>query len=220
MNFVGEAMIRQVTSRNASANETLLEEMFRARKRLFKDRLNWDVTVDARGREMDEYDRLDPLYVIAVDDDGHHQGSCRLLPTTGETMLRDHFTRLFDGVVIESPLIWECTRFCVDSEAGTTLTPHGVQKHTTELFCGMVETGIEAGIQQVVGVFDRRMIRIYSRSGWSPEVVGQSGEGRDAIFLGIWDVDEPSVASIREAGGLVGPVLEKKMPRAQRSGAA
>ena len=213
-------MIRQVTSRNAAANGTLLEEMFRARKRLFKDRLNWDVTIDAQGREMDEYDRLDPLYVIAVDDAGHHQGSCRLLPTTGETMLRDHFTALFDGVVIESPLIWECTRFCVDSEAGATLTPHGVQKHTTELFCGMVETGIESGIEQVVGVFDRRMIRIYSRSGWSPEVVGQSGEGRDAVFLGIWDVDEPSVASIREAGGLVGSVLEKNAPRVQRSGVA
>lgn len=213
-------MIRQVTSRNAAANKTLLQEMFRARKRLFKDRLNWDVTIDAQGQEMDEYDQLDPIYVIAVDDNGHHQGSCRLLPTTGETMLRDHFTELFDGVVIESPLIWECTRFCVDSEATTTLTTHGVQKHTTELFCGMVETGIEAGVEQVVGVFDRRMIRIYSRSGWSPEVVGQSGEGRDAVFLGIWDVDRPSVASIQKAGGFTGSVLEKNIPRVWRSGAA
>ncbi len=213
-------MIRLITRKNADANALLLQEMFRARKRLFKDRLNWDVTVDAQGRELDEYDRLDPLYVVAVDENGHHQGSCRLLPTTGETMLRDHFTALFDGVVIESPLIWECTRFCVDSEATTNLTPHGVQKHTTELFCGMVETGIEAGIEQVVGVFDRRMIRIYSRSGWSPEVVGQSGEGRDAVFLGIWDVDEPSVASIQKAGGFTGSVLEKNNPVQRRSGAA
>lgn len=49
--------------------------------------------------------------------DGNHGGSMRFLPTTGPSMVNDHFSHLTGGVHIESPLIWECTRFC--------LTPQG-----------------------------------------------------------------------------------------------
>jgi acyl homoserine lactone synthase len=203
-------MIIRLQGDDAKAHVQVIDEMFRARKRLFKDRLEWDVTVDARGWEVDEYDAITPVYLIAVDDEG-------LLPTTGETMLRDHFRQVFDGVTIESPLIWECTRFCVDSDATENLTPHGVQRVTTELLLGICETGLKSGISQIVGVFDRRMIRIYSRGGWSPEVVGQSGEGRDAVFLGLWDVTEENAAAIRHAGGFSGSVLGRMpvQPRRQ-----
>jgi acyl homoserine lactone synthase len=143
-----------------------------------------------------------------VDEEGRHQGSLRLLPTTGDTMLRDHFTEVFDGVVIESPVIWECTRFCVDSQASENLTPRGVQSVTMELLLGICETGLAAGAEQIVGVFDRRMIRIYQRGGWSPELVGENGTGRDRVYLGLWDISEASAASIRRASGLSGSVLE------------
>ena len=171
--------------------------------------------MDARGWEVDEYDALNPIYLVSVDAQGGHQGSLRLLPTTGDTMLRDHFTEVFDGVVIESPLIWECTRFCVDSRASENLTPRGVQSVTMELLLGICETALSAGVQQIVGVFDRRMIRIYQRGGWSPELVGENGTGRDRVYLGLWDVSEQSAASIRRASGFSGSVLEPKGHRRQ-----
>ena len=43
----------------------------------------------------------------------------RFLPTTGDTMVNDHFCHLTGGVRIASPLIWECTRFCLAPEAPT-----------------------------------------------------------------------------------------------------
>jgi|GEM_PF-3433997 len=67
-------MIRQVTARNAKANAGLLDEMYRARKRLFKDRLGWTVTVDSEGREIDRYDTLTPLYLISLDEGGAPPG--------------------------------------------------------------------------------------------------------------------------------------------------
>ena len=201
-------MIRVITAKDYAGSADVLAEMFQARKRLFKDRLDWDVTVDHRGWEVDEYDALKPVYLVALDETGSHQGSLRLLPTTGDTMLRDHFTEVFDGVVIESPVIWECTRFCVDSRASENLTPRGVQSVTMELLLGICETGLAAGAEQIVGVFDRRMIRIYQRGGWSPELVGENGEGRDRVYLGLWDVSEESAASIRKASGFSGSVLE------------
>ncbi len=214
-------MIRAITAGNRNRNAQVVDEMFRARKRLFKDRLDWDVTVDDRGWELDEYDILNPIYLVSLDENGQHQGSLRLLPTTGDTMLRDHFTEVFDGVVIESPVIWECTRFCVDSRASENLTPRGVQSVTMELLLGICETGLTAGVEQIVGVFDRRMIRIYQRGGWSPELVGENGEGRDRVYLGLWDVSEASAASIRKASGFCGSVLEPKgVPQTVRSDVA
>ena len=58
---------------------TLGQEMFRDRAEQFRDRLGWDVHVDADGREMDEYDQLNPLYVIWEMPNGRHGGSMRFL---------------------------------------------------------------------------------------------------------------------------------------------
>ncbi len=202
-------MIREIIGVDVNRNHIVLDQMFNARRRLFKERLEWDVRVDEQGWERDEYDHASALYLISVDDSGTHQGSLRLLPTTGETMLRDHFKTVFDGIEIKSPDIWECTRFCVDSTGETNVTLSGVQRVTTELLLGICEYGLASGISKIVGVFDRRMIRIYNRGGWAPEVVGQSGEGREAVYLGVWDVTEANAAAIRKAGGFKRAVLER-----------
>lgn len=122
-------------------------------------------------------------------------------------MLRDIFASVFDDTIIESPLIWECTRFCIEGGKSEKVGA-GLHRATTALLLGICETSIRAGIQQIVGVFDRRMIPIYRRGGWAPEVVGESGTGRDAVFLGVWDVSEAYAESIRKAGKLTGSILE------------
>jgi len=199
--------IKLVTGLDLAGNEALLGKMFEVRKRLFADRLGWDVTVDDRGWETDQYDALNPLYLIATDKEGAHLGSLRLLPTTGDTMLRDVFTSVFDGTVIESPLIWECTRFCIEGGKSQKMNA-GLHHATTALLLGICETGLRAGIQQIVGVFDRRMIPIYRRGGWAPEVIGENGNGRNAVYLGVWDVGESDAAAIRKAGKMEGSILE------------
>lgn len=205
--------IRLVKGMDLAGSGDLLGEMFKARKRLFADRLGWDVTVDRNGWEVDQYDPINPLYLISTDENGAHLGSLRLLPTTGDTMLRDVFASVFDGTVIESPFIWECTRFCIESDKSGERISAGLHQATTALLLGICETGLQAGIKQIVGVFDRRMIPIYRRGGWSPDVVGESGTGREAVYLGVWDVTEAYAASIRKAGGLEGSILEPESRR-------
>jgi len=204
--------IRLVKGMDLKNDGDLLDEMFTARKRLFLDRLGWEVTIDDRGWEIDQYDPLNPLYLISTDDRGAHLGSLRLLPTTGDTMLRDIFASVFDGTVIESPLIWECTRFCIESEKSGEVRA-GLHQATTALLLGICETGLRSGIRQIVGVFDRRMIRIYRRGGWPPDVIGESGNGREAVYLGVWDVTEENAAAIRKAGNLNGSILEPESRR-------
>src|SRR5712664_1505467 len=73
----------------------LLAEMYRLRRRVFKDRLDWSVSVSG-DLELDVFDALNPTYLIAIDQDTVN-GCVRLLPTTGPTMLVDTFPTLLDG---------------------------------------------------------------------------------------------------------------------------
>ena len=57
----------------------LARSMFKDRARQFADRLGWEVEVHADGSERDEYNDMNPLYVIWERSDGSHGGSMRFL---------------------------------------------------------------------------------------------------------------------------------------------
>jgi N-acyl-L-homoserine lactone synthetase len=105
-------MLRYIYADELRNYPRLANEMLIHRAEQFHTRLGWDVNVDAHGHERDEYDDLNPLYVIWETSDGGHGGSTRFLSTTGPVMVNDHFGHLISAPIC-SPLIWECTRFCM-----------------------------------------------------------------------------------------------------------
>ncbi|WP_160150554.1 acyl-homoserine-lactone synthase [Nonomuraea solani] len=91
----------------------LLDGMFRLRHEVFRERLRWDVG-SLHGRERDEYDDYDPVYVIGHAD-RRVTGCCRLLPTDGPYMLRDvFFEALRGGQAPHDPAVWEMSRLATD----------------------------------------------------------------------------------------------------------
>ncbi|WP_342747227.1 acyl-homoserine-lactone synthase [Oceaniglobus roseus] len=191
----------------------LRDSMFADRARQFRDRLRWEVPVDAAGFERDQYDPLDPLYILWERSDGRHGGSMRCLPTTGRTMLADHFAHL--ATPPSDPGIWECTRFC--------LSPGAPAHVSAAILLGALEFGLHHGLSHLVGVFDARMLRVYGRIGWSPAVQGQEGEGRHAICAGLWSVTPAVRPVLLRRAGVSGELSEhwcrrafgpRKLPRA------
>ena len=187
-------MIRFVFGKDLPNVPELAETMFRDRAGQFHRRLNWDVRVDANGWETDQYDRPDSLYCIYELPDGTHGGSGRLMPTTAPCMFNDHFTQLSDGVTITSPLIWESTRFCVSPRLTGGMA--AASKISTALMLAGAEVGLRFGLSHYIAVFDAPMRRIYRSTGWPPEIVGQDGEGRDRLCLGLWEITEAARAAI------------------------
>ena len=159
-------MLRYVYANDLAAFPELATSMFKDRADQFKTRLGWEVEVDGEGAERDSYDAMNPLYVIWEEPDGSHGGSMRFLPTTGPVMVNDHFGHLISGPVT-SPLIWECTRFCLARGAGAHVA--------AALMLGGGEIMQGFGVEHFVGVFDARMVRIYRMIGSSPEVLGSFG---------------------------------------------
>ena len=187
-------MLRYIYGDDLPQHGKLHDTMFRDRAAQFRQRLDWDVSVDEKGHERDEYDAMNPLYVIWEQTDGSHGGSMRFLPTTGQTMVNDHFRHLSDGVEIRHPFIWECTRFCLSQEAQSRVS--------AALMLGGMEVGLNNYLTDSVGVFDARMTRIYRRLGWSPTVLGTDGNGRDAISVGLWAYDRTIRPNLLRRAGL------------------
>ncbi|KPN63578.1 N-acyl-L-homoserine lactone synthetase [Aliiroseovarius crassostreae] len=175
-------MLRYIYANDLSRFPLLRDTMFRDRAEQFSKRLGWDVAVNASGEERDQYDELNPLYVIWEMADGRHGGSMRFMPTVGRTMVNEHFSHLTGGVTVESPLIWECTRFC--------LSPKADRRASAALALGAGELMSAFQLKHYIGVFDPRMQRIYRLMGLEPEVIGSAGEGRDEIGVGLWSMDE------------------------------
>lgn len=187
-------MLRFIQENDLTLFPKLAQGMYRDRAAQFRDRLGWDVHVNEHGEERDEYDAENPLYVIWQNADGGHGGSLRLLPTTGRTMVNEHFLDLTGGVQIESPQIWECTRFCLSRTARPRVA--------AALMLGGGEIMQNFGIEHFVGVFDAPMSRIYSKIGSSPTVLGTAGLGRAKTSVGLWEFTPEAHRAVARSAGL------------------
>lgn len=171
-------MILIATGHELRKRPSLQKKMFQDRAEQFANRLGWNVVVNEQGEERDQYDELNPVYVIAMDQRERHLGSMRFMPTTGRTMVNEHFSHLNNGIAVRHPRIWECTRFCVCK---------GASKSTAvALMAAGANLMLNLHLKFFVGVFDRRMQRVYRRIGVLPVLHGSSRFADETASLGMW----------------------------------
>lgn len=88
-----------------------LMQMHHDRKRVFVDQLGWRLPVRGSWLEVDEFDNEFAVYLLARSaEDGSHQASLRLLPTTRPHMLADLFSALCEGPPPVGDGCWEISR--------------------------------------------------------------------------------------------------------------
>ena len=190
-------MIIVIEPYNARQYPGLMDQMFRLRARVFRDRLKWDVEV-TDGKERDKYDDEGPVYIVYADDAGQTvKGSLRLLPTTGPTVLADIFAdTLPDAIELSAPTIWECTRFCVEeSEPGRGRREELISSGI--LIAALGEVAIKAGIEAVLGNFDSTMLRLYRRIGCEVEVLGRTERYGEPVYLGAFPISEEILRKVK-----------------------
>jgi acyl homoserine lactone synthase len=203
-------MIYVIDSLNANDYPVLLEAMFRLRKRVFSDRLGWDVQI-TDGMETDLFDGLDPAHIISVDEQGNVVGCMRLLQTTGPHMLADVFSSILDGEPpLRSSTVWEATRFCVDTQRLSRGQGRNTISYVTcEVMIGAFEFAMAAGVRDAVAVIDPVMNRVLQRSGNAP--YGYLGSpkpmGKVVALAALMDCSVQRVASIRAFSGIEGNVF-------------
>ncbi len=198
-------MIIIVDGLNRHLFKGVVDEMFELRARVFGGRLGWDVNI-VDGKEIDDFDHLDPAYVIGLDDDGNVVAAVRALQTTGPHMLADVFCSILDGQPpIRSATMWESTRFCVDTQRlSRGKEKNSVSYATCELMIGSLEYARSAGIQDIVTVIDPVMDRVLKRSDNAPyDYIGKTVPmGKVPALAALLDCSEERIAKVREFSGI------------------
>ena len=176
---------------------SLVDEMHQLRSRVFAGRLGSRVKI----RERDEYDALDPTYILALTDRGDVAGCARLLPTTGPTMLSQTFPQLLPGSQLrgKSTMV-EGSRFCVDSR-GERRGGRFLHESTLTMFAGIIEWSMLHGFDEVATATELRVERILQRAGWPMRRLGGVERiGKTMSVAGILPANQASFERVRPPG--------------------
>jgi N-acyl-L-homoserine lactone synthetase len=188
-------------SKPATAEDLrLLDAMHRLRLRVFGQRLAWSV-VDESGRESDEFDLLNPTYIVALSATSQIAGCVRLLPATGPTMLERTFPQLLaNGRLNAHPAMIESSRFCVDTALVEGRGGKPLHDATLAMFAGIIEWCMIHGFTEIVTATDVRVERILSRAGWPMRRLGTPTMINEMKSVaGILPADQASFDRVRPA---------------------
>lgn len=179
-------MIDIVTAENRHLFENQLEQMWRQRYEVFVKKMGWDLPAKD-GREIDDYDHEDTVYLLTTEDGETVLGSQRLIPTTSRHLMGDLFADMCEGQVPCGPEIWESSRGHVyapnHSEAAQA-------RFGVENLCAMAEFGLLTGITKVSFVMAPYVVPSLISMGWDVTPLGAPTEYLDgkkylACYIGI-----------------------------------
>ena len=139
-------------------------EMHHHRKRIFVDRLGWELPSKGSWLEIDEFDNDDAVYIMAVSEDGSsHLGSVRLLPTTAPHMLSTLFAGLCPGGAPAGEDVWEISRLVATPEGADG---RNILRIHRLLAMGIVEFGRIRGIERFTLVAESHRMPALLSIGW------------------------------------------------------
>lgn len=189
-------------------HQALLDEMFKLRHLVFRERLNWQVQ-SIVGRERDKYDDLNPVYVVCCNDENTVEGCWRLLPTTGPYMLKDIFPELLaHHPAPRHPSVWEASRFAVHTQERSYRSIAGLNRITKMMLAALHEFGMQHDIKKIVAVSDVRFERLLVRSGASVNRFGPPRQIGDVKTVAGWlDINQASLSRVSARAGIHGPTL-------------
>lgn len=195
-------MLTVVTGADRGRFSKLFEEMHRDRKVVFVDRLGWDVPVIEGVFEIDQFDGVGAIYLIACDAEGRHAGSLRLLPTTEPHLLSEVFPHLCAGEVPRGPDIYEITRLCT---APHCIDPQSVRR---QLMAGIVEFALTWGVRRYTCLTHVPYLSAVLAVGWDCRPLGLP-QAAGGVTLGALSIEmtAETLVLVRERTGLSEPVL-------------
>ncbi|MCE6958341.1 acyl-homoserine-lactone synthase [Cereibacter sphaeroides] len=198
----------------------LEDQMFQLRARAFSERRGWRVEVQD-GRERDRFDDLGPLYLCLLEAD-RLLASLRLLPTLGPHMASDVFPEVLGPAKsVRHPLIWESSRFCVDTEAVRVFGRGGINIATRLILSGLFGTAQDAGLEKIISVYDIGVERILRRAGCRFSRLGPvvSYDGLDTV-CGLFEVSDAVIRRLSTAGDPTTCDRQRSARSTRMSGAA
>lgn len=141
-----------------------LIEMHHDRKRVFVDRLGWNLPTAGSWLEIDQFDTEYTVYLIACDENQRHLGSVRLNPTVRPHMLDTLFVDLCEEGPVIAPDVWESSRFTI---APVGLRGTEVMRLSQYLALAHVEFALMNGISKYTMIGEVHRVATVISMGWN-----------------------------------------------------
>ncbi len=153
-------MIHVINKFNRHLYTTVLADMFRLRHDIFVGERKWLKLAKPDGLEIDQFDTEETTYFLKLAPNQRVLGGMRIYPTTGKTQLNTIFKRT---CVLASPPSnpdhYEWSRYFIAEPTYRSEQDYPVHY---ELYVGILEYAVTAGIQSLSGYID---IGTFVRSG-------------------------------------------------------
>ena len=198
-------MIYVIDKHNRTGFRDQIEEMFRLRHDIYVGRRGWRALERADGRDIDQFDAENTVYLLGIDEEGRVTAGLRLNPTTGPHLIRDVFPHTVTGRPIPaSEDIYEFTRWFV---AKDRVSAGDNSRIAGELLVAMLEYGKSIGLSHISLCCDSFFLRTMRETRWDFVRLGpitRYPEGKCVSVL--FDVSDAMIANTREVRGVTGDV--------------
>lgn len=145
--------------------QSVLLDMFAFRHQVFYRRLGWEVHTRYE-LEYDEFDDMDPVYMVAESHGGEIEGCWRLLPTLGPYMLSDTFPQLLKGEPVPRDRhVWELSRFAVATREDAVEQQAPLNDVTMSMIREVYDFALSHDIHEYVTVTSVALERLLRRTG-------------------------------------------------------
>jgi len=198
-------VIHVIDRRNRHAFEVQLEDMYRLRHRIYAGRRGWKALQRADGRDVDQFDTEDTIYLLDLTPDGSVTSGLRLNPTTKPHLINTLFPHAvtFDSIPV-SDHIHEITRYFVVPER---LPRDGRRRAGGALITAMLEYGLMIGLTHISLLCDAFFMSTMLEMRWKVRVLGLPTPYPEGTCIAvIFEVSQEAVANTREVRGVDGPV--------------
>jgi acyl-homoserine lactone synthase len=178
-----------------------VDEYHLIRHRIFIEEKKWrGLTSRVDGREYDQFDCDDNVYLLAIED-GSVVGGVRLLPTTAPHLLSDVFSHLASfGGIPRQVNIAESTRFFVVPERREG---HGGSKVGGNLIASIMDYGLRERLSAISLVVNTDWLSKFRGYGWEVQELGpQDVHDGERIVAAKIAVTPMALAGVRKAYGL------------------
>lgn len=201
-----------VTWQNLGTYHEQLEQYFRLRHRLYVDGYGWEDLRRPDGREIDDFDTPNAIYLLVIEN-GICTGGSRLISTVYPTLISKRYAHLCERGVPQSASKVDWTRFCVAPEKREG---SGISLQAAALYCSVMEYALMQAQAEIVFVAYTYWMNRFTSVGWRVNPLGltEPCDSRGSVFVGSIEVNHKALARAQDRLGISTSLLTSTgMPR-------
>jgi acyl-homoserine lactone synthase len=158
-------MIHVVIGKNQHLYARQLDAMFRMRHAFYIEGHGWSGLTSQDGKEIDEFDDDNVVYLMSIDPWGDVAASVRLNPTTGPTLLKK-FASWSDEALPVAEDCWDISRWIAAPQHRRANNSRWPSNHQRELMIGILEFCESRGLTRLTMLAELRLAERIAAYGW------------------------------------------------------